>query len=412
MGTINHEIIRPQVLQGYYGAIKIDDPTTDWDGSPLTENQKFIKAANIGLTPKQSIDPITTLDGRFDNTVYKVGPLEIEGNVSFPAVHSGIANGGMIRYLWNAAMVRDITTGRLRYNPDIFVKYAADTNTFKYERCGINTFGMSIAQQDVLNIDMGLIGSSRLKDTETKLRPSYGTRNERAVTWNDCLVGIRLGDSSLTNASVASAYIREFKIDINNGTQRYYSLNGQLSPVDIAPTKREIGGTIQTLGRVENLSDYAYRQTVTGGIANAEYEGTARRCSELAGIVFGFGVSKDQIVARWTDGSNSGDTLACAGGFYVYIPGTAFSIEEMSLTSDIFTTNINWKAMPGAAQTKIVNGVETLDLDGYTYDIAPPSSVWSNGGMITNDKQWDIQTFRYTGNVSISQSGQLTFSVN
>ncbi|MBZ4252011.1 hypothetical protein LAJ57_14005, partial [Streptococcus pneumoniae] len=75
------------------------------------------------------------VDGRIDNTVYQIGPIEIGGGISFPLIHEGSALGSdtaticgtsnsisnMAQFMWEAATARE-GCGNIMDSFDIYLR--------------------------------------------------------------------------------------------------------------------------------------------------------------------------------------------------------------------------------------------------------------------------------------------------
>ena len=98
---------------------------------------------------------------------------------------------------------------------------------------------------------------------------------------------------------------------------RFYTLNGLLTPQDVAPTKRDITGTLEIMGRHPQLGQTALTND--------------QRCHEDNNITFGYTIATEVCRADWR----------------IKLPGIVFRIEEMSLTNELFVTTVNWISLPG-----------------------------------------------------------------
>lgn len=268
-----------------------------------------VTSADLKLT--QVVTKPDIIDGKTDKTVYQLGPKEIGGGLSFPAVHED--SSGVVSTLWNLALQRD-ADGRLQKD-DVNIRYANGT-AFEYSNCIVNSFECSVTQQDVFNITIDVIGTDRLIGSNSE--PSYTFRNTRVVTWNDIEFYI-----NSTSFNVVGSETRSFTLTVNNNAERYYTFNGKLVPQDIAPRKRDIDGSIVIMGRNIGLSEWA--------LSNQN------RCHEDSVIHFGYKLSG---LSRST---------GCAGAWILELPGAVFQIEELTLTNDLFETTINYSILPGIA---------------------------------------------------------------
>ena len=384
---------------GYFGKVSFDGlPNASGDGV-LARPDSSIRATSIDLNVQQSITKPPLIDNRLDYTTYQLGPKEVGGGIQFPAIHgalNGSSSAGIVGSVWNAAMQRSATNGRLSNEFSTFVRYvsgaahpygAGDPVSFKYTRCQVDSLELSVAQQGTLDVNMNLFGIDRQDGTEEEV--VYPTRNTRIVTWNDVVAAFHVADpqSSTRSGMVTGQVLRNFSININNGLERFYTLNNRLFPEDITATKREITGSATALGRIFNI----------GRMARTNEQ----RCSEFSQVVFGFRaagsgnyiVDQDGAGNQYANGSCSGSTETfadpntgivyntcsydCSGGFFVYLPGVVFEIETLGLSTDVFETEFNYHVLPGAQQ----------------------ASFDSNAGQLVDTGSVDPNTFRFTGTV-------------
>jgi hypothetical protein len=353
------------VSMGYIGYVKFDDLQAVAGASAVNP---WIRADSVGLALKQSIEPLELIDARYDRTVYKLGPKEIDGDISFPAIHQdGV---GVTQAIWRMAMMRDLN-GDMQYDTDIKVKYAGPLGSsanssvlFNYTGCKVNTFEINITQSEQLNLSLGVIGIARVKgdvdDEEGLDAPVYATRNSRVVTWNDAVVGFAIptGSGLIDETTITGENIRSLTCQVNNNIDRFYSLNQSLFPVSVIPKKREITGTIETLGRIDELGQIAVSNDT--------------RCSEFSNVFFGYRL----------DGSGY---YSCAGGWYVNLPGVVFEIEQMSLSTSEFTTQINYHALTGAKQNTAFDTDYTVE--DYTIPAGgvDPDVIYDADNGVTTD---------------------------
>lgn len=300
-----------QAAIGYIGYVEI-----------LGGNQYFpgiqrLRATTADLKATQTIDKPNVVDGMYDNTVYKLNPIEIAGNITFPAIMEATANTASVAdNLWSCAFYRD-NSGRIAELQEIDIKYYSGW-AYAYKQNIVNSYEFSVTQGDQVNINVGLISRER---TETVMPTlglgAYGLRNTRIVTWNDATVNFKAG----TNGTVLGQNsIRSFTITLNNNAQRYYVIGtGDLYPVDIAPTKRTIDGSIVVMGVDPTLQNIA--------ITNSA------RCTETNCVTFGY------TLGNYTGG--------CSGAFAVSLTGVVFEIETLAISNDLIESTINYHVLPG-----------------------------------------------------------------
>ncbi len=310
----------------------------------LTSNNRVIRASSCDLKLSQEINkPDNIVTGRYDKILYWPGPRIVEGTVEFPAVNVADFNGAVCSY-WNKARCR--ASGAL--TPiDLGVRYTNGT-AFIYTKCIINEFTFSVTQQDLINIRLGLIGADRTPWDQADVNngplsgvPGIGTgiggapiTNERVLTWADFVVSITVAGSVLENTGT---HLRSFTSTINNNAERVYVLNSTLSPIFVIPKVRDFTGSFETLGRFDQVSDWAADNQT--------------RCSEESIIKYGFnpcnnvGGNSSSSSVVIPDCGDCG-TSATVNGFGATLNGVIFQIEEINLTNDIFVTTVNWHAMP------------------------------------------------------------------
>lgn len=300
----------PPAYMGFVGYVRFDFPA-----QPL-----IVRATSAGIGLQQEITKPDVIDGRFDRSLYQLGPQIVQGPVEYPAI---MERGGLqdpTARLYRACVQRDTTGDRQgRLNAanvfDMAIRYTSQFASFLYRRCIVNQWRFSCEQSSNVSINVDLIGLTRERATVEPLsRSTPGfPQNARIVTWNDVIVQI-LGERGAPN--IDGQYIRTFEITVNNNAERYYTLNRQLFPQDIAVRKRDIDGSIKILGRHEQLGEHAR--------TNEE------RCYESSKIKFGYDLNRDE----------------CNVTFLVTVPNVVFRIEELALTNDIFETTVQFHAFP------------------------------------------------------------------
>lgn len=317
----------PPAYMGFVGFVRFNFDGTEY----------IIRAKSAEINVKQDITKPDVIDSRYDRTVYQLGPKEIDGSIEFPAVYDAFQAGkkNLVQEIFNKAVLRDYSG--LLSNFDVDVKYAAsythpNKSEFTYQGCIVNSFNFSVAKQDVVNVRVEVMGINRVDATlacpaSGDPGNSFNVNNvntARAVTWNDARVEIE-GQSGWTGEKlITGEYVRSFDCTINNNANRFYTLNGQLSPQSVAPTKRDITGKIVLMGRHISLANQGFTNE--------------NRSAEDSIIRFGYVPKTSTVVSGKVN------------GFGVQLPNVVFQIEEMALTNDIFETTINWHSLPAASQ--------------------------------------------------------------
>jgi hypothetical protein len=284
-----------------------------------------VRVTACDIKASQDITHPEVIDGRIDTTIYQVNPVIVGGNMSFPLVHEGAALGdgycaatsdSLAKKMWEIAAKRD-DIGRLENVFDADVRYT-DNTAFTYPGCQVNTMTFTISQSEAVTVSAEVFGGV---NTSSDPRIAYaGLSNPtflapaRVVTWNDAQV--ELYDDA-GQVVLRGNELREFTASINNGLERYYTLNGVLGPQDIAPKKREMSGTLKLMGRNDRLGTIAYNNS--------------RNFTSRSAIAFGYTLGS----------TGGGATPYWATAFY----GVIFKIEEMAMTTGLFETTTNWRAM-------------------------------------------------------------------
>lgn len=313
----------PWASMGFVGYVIFENAGSS--GGPI-----IVRSTSCDLKLTQTVEKPDVVDSKYDKTVYQLGPKEIGGSIAFPAVHEDTETS--IQAMWRRAVRRD-ANGRLD-DMNVVVKYADYNALFRYNNCIVDTFEFNVAQGDVVNVTVGVIGISREAAADRTIE--YGFRNSRIVTWNDASVIIgndnrKNRDAGVLNDNIPSSNIREFTATLNNNSDRFYTLNGKLEPQDVAATKRDIDGSLVVMGRHNSLSNLA--------ITNET------RCTERSWIRFGYSLQ----------------TGECVGSWFIKLPGCVFEVEEIALTNELFETTINWHALTGAIY-RVGAGDETFEV--------------------------------------------------
>ena len=322
---------------GYVGYVR-------WE--PSTGNPINVRVTSSDVKLSQEISYPEVVDGKVDQTVWQLGPQIVGGNVAFPLIHelaptgivegTGIAcgsatdnSGSLAQRLWSFATKRD-RYGRMDPSSvfDCAIRYA-DNIGYRYKGCMVNTMQFSLNESNPVNVTCDIIGGAgnpvNLREDLQAGTGGYTTGNEdnisllapaRIVTWNDSGVSVYADSGSSNNFEllIKQGEIREFTCQINNNIERIYALNGRLSPIDIVAKKREVSGTLKTLGGQYKLSQYT--------LANQS------RFTSNASIAFGYRLG-------------AGANYYWATGLY----GVVFEIEEVALSNALFETTTKWRAL-------------------------------------------------------------------
>ena len=314
----------PPAYMGFVGYFRLRNGNVVGNGvdsgSNYSHSNMIVRATSAEMNATQAVTKPDTVDSRYDKTIYQLGPKEIDGSLTFPAVYDRQSGASIVEALYRYAVTRNPQGLLSDFSVD--VKYATSQSPpnqadFVYYSCVVNTWQFSVTQGDLVNQTVAIIGLTRdFTDLSTAI-PAADLTNTRAVVWADArveLVGGRLSNP------IGGQYVRSFEANINNNADRFYTLNKELFAQAIAPTKRDVDGNLVLMGRHMDLAELAW--------TNQNY------CSETTNVKFGFittGVSGD-----------------CASAFNITLPNCVFEIEEMSLSNELFETTVNWHCLPAA----------------------------------------------------------------
>jgi hypothetical protein len=290
---------------GYVGWIKLSGT----GGAP------YIRVTSADIKATQGIDKPSLIDGMYDKTTYKLMPIEIGGSLQFPAVYEAVQGSSMTpaEFLWQAAFYRS-SSGRLLYPISTAQLKYYDGFGYTFTDCSPESYEFSVTQGDSVNINVGMWARTR-EPSVTATGPSYTNRNTRIVTWQDTqfVIGSGAGDNLLPKNT-----IRTFSFTLNNALQRFYTVGtGDLYPVDIAPTKRDLTGSITFMGVNQDIAALAASNDT--------------RCYEHNTLSFGYSVN----------------TGSCTSQFIVPFTGVVFQIEELGLSNELVESTVNYHVLPG-----------------------------------------------------------------
>ena len=352
------------------------DPTGDgmnnhyanmgWVGFVLLDvgngNETLLRVTTCDVNAKQEVSKPDVIDGRIDPTVYQLGPMIVEGSLSLPLVIDSPAPvnscpeadnlttaGAVLTDTWCWATART-DQGRLTYDQaKLQIRYANHVG-YTFDTCVVNTYGISVSQGDVVNMDIAIIGRGRIPSGKTDpfdpqdadtVRSSPALDNflsgdmlapARVLLWSDVSVTGIGGCSRDGEILFRSNQVREFNFEINNNADRFYTLCGSLFPIDVNVGKREITGSLTLLGIQEQLRMLAQtnqkRFTEKSEVRMAYYIGD----DTYTGVQFN---SRD-----WVDTVPPGNPI-----FERKFVGIVFEIEEISMTNEVLETTVNWHAM-------------------------------------------------------------------
>lgn len=341
--------------------------------TPALGNPINVRVTSADVKLSQEITYPDLVDSRVDQTVYQLGPQVVGGSLAFPLLHDlqtsipaktgtcGSNNNAasLAASLWNFALGRD-TSGRLEPN-NVFttsIRYA-DNLGYEYGGCVINNMTFTVNQGEAVNATCEVIGGGVGSTLRTEMLANDVGGDflspARVITWNDAIV-TTFGNAG--QVMIPSKQIREFTCTVNNNVERFYGLNGILGPVDIAAKKREISGSLKTMGANFNLRNNAQ--------ANQD------NFSSNSKIAFGYRLGAAAGATYW------------ATGFY----GVIWEIEEISLSTGLFETSTKWRATGDCDHSYLATTLGTsagVSISGNPGDPQLPIPGALNFGANTND---------------------------
>ena len=312
----------PPAYQGFTGFAEIDA-----SGCPAVVGGPFgLRLTSSDLKLKQAVEPVDVISGKYDKVVWKIGPKEIDGGISFPAIMEDLSTGNPISNTWRLAVLRSAyatagepSIGRL-YGFDVNLKYYAGGGsmapaTFIFGDSVINTWEWSVTQGEQVTINLNVYSKSRTPTTIDE--PNYRQRNVRAVTWADCDITIGTGDGGPNPTGfINTPWFRGFTFNLNNNVERFYVV-GNLNPQDIVAKQRDITGQMTIMGRHSMLGDLAMNNQNV--------------CFANNFVNFGYSLQVGACNAIW----------------HLNLPGAVFQIEEMGMQLGLVESTVSYRIMPG-----------------------------------------------------------------
>lgn len=295
-----------------------------------------LRVTSCGLKAAQEVSAMDTIDGTYDFTAYRLGPVKIEGDVEFP-IPSGY---DYLLKVLTAGAKRNAQTGlMINDNIDIDARYDY-TTSYRYTGCQVNTMSFSVASEEAVSVTMNLIGLARVAGVVAP--PNYPSP-QRVLTWNEVNVS-SLIDGAYSKGGVTTInapQIRNFQFEVNNNITPFFGLGGGVNGIFaslLAAGKREITGSMEIAWTGSGMEDYAYMKNV----GTSSSGGGMRLCTT-------------------TDTLSMSVTSACAGGsptpsgarFY----GIVYNMEDISMTNDFFIGTQSWRAygVPGHGDVPLLN---------------------------------------------------------
>lgn len=286
--------------KGIMGLLKLSG------GSGSLINQE-IRVTSAGLKATQEVSAMDTIDGAYDYTAYRLGPVKVEGDIEFPVP----AANNMVEHVIRTGAQRDVN-GLLQFkNVSVNAKYD-HTISYEYSGCSVNTMGIEIAAEEAMTVRMNLLGHDR--KAGSAILPTYTPSPQRVITWNEIEV-------STTGPTLVAAQVKSLSFEVNNNVTVFFGLNKKIFAAadNIIAGKREVTGTMEVSWNGSGLVNYAFNQNT----------GLPSYCT-----------SDDTIVLTIDPQCQGGSTTACVVKFL----GIIYNLEEINMTNDFFMGTQTWRA--------------------------------------------------------------------
>jgi len=278
-----------------------------------------LRVTSLGLRASQEVSAMETIDSVYDYTAYRLGPVRVEGDITFPVP---VLNNKIIDII-RTAMERNTSTGQMA-KKDITVTANYDHVVhYIYSECSVNTMSFSVNSEEAVEITMNLLGTSRIGGSRKSLATTAAKSPERVLTWNEIDVGsggAMSGGGVDPGQSVVSEQVRNFSFEVNNNNTVFFGLNGEIfaQKNNIVAGKREITGSMEIAWNGGGLQNYAYTVNASNGPEFCESN------------VY---ITMDML-------ANCGTTTLPQAKFW----GVIFNMEEISMTNDFFMGTQTWRA--------------------------------------------------------------------
>jgi len=289
-------------------------------------------------------DPATN---NADQPIYHVGPLEVDGDVSWP-----IIIGDPVTYkIVQVAINRIIEGGNSKKTlekGDIVCWFPPATGTDPYMRqaggCMVNRLSFKGTAGERVEASINVIGltlSEGASESNANSKDSVPFDMGRVMTWGDVLITAKFGDGADTDdggeSRFAGCSVKEFTLEINNNVTR---ANTFCWPYAEDGTKFVAAATI--LGRRQVSGSLAF-------VGSASTQGSARQnmITEAAG---------DELVI------SMGARRGKAGGMMAKLHRVTYELQQIDLSSGVIYGRTNFTAHGGGPGEPSIEF--TLDAQG------------------------------------------------
>ena len=268
-----------------------------------------------------------TIDNAYDFTAYRLGPIKVEGDVTFPVP---LANDYFSKIV-QVGCRRDNTTGGLLTKNIKISAFYDNSIGYEYNDCSVNTFSVNVTSEEALEFTMNVIGTGR-KPISGGMGAGIKISNpspERVLTWDG--IGITAGSFASGGAStwdvatmgaVQGGQVKTFSFEVNNNTTGFFGLNKKIfiQKENIIAGKREVTGSMEVAWNGSKLENVAYK-------ANTQDDGNKIYCG-----------TDQYIQMEVATGCGTPESS------FLKFVGVIFNMEDISMSNDFFMGTQTWKA--------------------------------------------------------------------
>jgi len=205
-----------------------------------------VRAMSSSLKATQRIEHPDVVDNRIDRTLYQLGPVEVEGDITIPVVKSGESQS-FLENVWNWATLRNAVSGELVKNGPVILNWSYDMGR-TFNGCRVNRMTMRATAGERVEATMTFMGTTITDGIAPSDPIDYSPA--RVLTWDDV---------TISGSDIDSCVVKEFNIEINNNCVRNYTFCREtgLYASSISTGKRHVNGSIQFQGKsqVERLAE-------------------------------------------------------------------------------------------------------------------------------------------------------------
>lgn len=225
-----------------------------------------------------------------DQPIWYVGPLEVDGDVSWPVVVNDPVTYKIIQVSLTKINQGKTGANKTLETGDIECRFPGSTGMKPYTRtaktCMINRLSFKATSGERVEASINVIGLGLSEDHGELSKSDSGLFDMgRILTWNDVSVVARKGtdDSSDENVSWKGCTVKEFNFEVNNNVTR---ANTYCWPESADTKGTDITATALVLGRRQVSGSLTFLGSASTQAAAVQNINTETSDSELA-ITFG-----------------------------------------------------------------------------------------------------------------------------